>query len=397
MASSAYSTAPIDHFASTSQNTDAAWRVITPEDFSRARAEISGWQGYAPTPLFALNGLASELGLAELHYKHEGPRFGLGSFKALGAAYAALRVLQTELTRQRGHTVTMAAISNGSHKPETRSITLCSATDGNHGRSLAWGCQRFGAGCKIYIHAEVSENRAAAMRDLGADVIRINGSYDASVIRARQDAEANGWFMVADTSWQGYTQPPLDVMAGYGLLADEICRVLLQPPTHIFLQGGVGGLAAAISAYMRQYWQNTAPRVIVVEPSRAPCLIASARAGHATTVDITSETIMAGLSCGEPSQIAWDILANTAHDYLTIPDSLIAPTMQRLARPIADDPAIEAGETGVAGLAALIAANSQPALRDALGLTARSRVILIGSEGITDPEIYAALIAQTAP
>jgi diaminopropionate ammonia-lyase len=392
-----FSSARIDHFPGNPQGGDAAWRVISPDDFARARIEISGWHGYAPSPLIALPCLAASLGVATVDYKHEGARFGLGSFKALGAAYAGLRVLHMALTQRLNRTVTLAEISNGSLKPEASTLTLCSATDGNHGRSLAWGTQRFGAACKIYIHAEVSENRANAMRDLGADVIRVNGNYDASVACARDDAERNGWFMVADTSWPGYTQPPLDVMAGYGLLADEICRSMPQPPTHIFLQGGVGGLAAAVAAYMRQFWGKAAPRVIIVEPELAPCLMASARAGHCTTIAVTYETIMAGLSCGEPSEIAWQILADEADDFLTIPDTIIAPTMRHLAQPKTHDPMIEAGETGVAGLAALIAVASRPPLRGALGLTAASRVLLIGSEGITDPAIYAAIMSDTAP
>jgi diaminopropionate ammonia-lyase len=397
MAFPAFSAAHIYHFQANPIYGDAASRVITPEDFRRARAEISGWQGYAPTPLFALPGLAASLEVAQLLYKHEGPRFGMGSFKALGAAYAGLRVLQTQLSEKLGRTVTLAEISNGSLATEAHTITLCSATDGNHGRSLAWGARRFGAGCKIYIHAEVSQNRANAMRSLGAEVIRVNGNYDASVARARADATANGWFMVADTSWTGYTQPPLDVMAGYGLLADEVCRTMPTAPTHVFLQGGVGGLAAAVAAYLRQFWGDKTPRVIVVEPDLAPCLMASARAGCAATVAVTTETIMAGLSCGEPSKVAWDILSDLADDFLTIPDSIIAPAMRRLAQPQANDPLIEAGETGVAGLAAFIAAATQPTLRNALGITPDSRVLLIGTEGITDPAIYAAIMSETAP
>ncbi|MGO4909291.1 diaminopropionate ammonia-lyase [Pseudorhodobacter sp. W20_MBD10_FR17] len=397
MAFSAFSSAHIDHFSGMPQGGDGAWRVISPDDFAQASAEISGWHGYAPSPLLALPALATSLGVAAVAYKHEGPRFGLGSFKALGAAYAGLRVLRTALTERLNRPVTLAEISNGSLKPEASALTLCSATDGNHGRSLAWGAQRFGAACKIYIHAEVSENRATAMRDLGADVIRVNGNYDASVVRARDDAERNGWFMVADTSWPGYTQPPLDVMAGYGVLADEICRAMPQPPTHVFLQGGVGGLAAAVAAYFRQFWGKAAPRVVVVEPELAPCLMASARAGQSTTIAVTCETIMAGLSCGEPSELAWEILADEADDFLTIPDSIIPPTMRHLAHPHTDDPIIEAGETGASGLAAFIATASQPPLRGALGLTATSRVLLIGSEGITDPAIYAAIMRDAAP
>lgn len=392
----AFTTAHISHFAAPPRHGDAAQRVITPEDFARAMDEISGWHGYAPTPLIELPALAETLSLAQVAYKDEGPRFDLGSFKALGAAYAALRVLQTELSAKLGRAVAMDEISNGGLAQQARHVTLCSATDGNHGRSLAWGCKRFGAGCKIYIHAEVSEGRAAVMRDLGADVIRVAGNYDASVAQARADADANGWFMVADTSWPGYTQPPLDVMAGYGVMAQEVVQAMPKPPTHVFLQGGVGGLAAAVAAYLRQAWGDASPRVVIVEPELAPCLIACARAGRAITVEVTAETIMAGLSCGEPSAIAWEILADVGNDYMTIPDSVIGPTMRLLARPLGNDPAIAGGESGVAGLAGLIAVAGRPDVRTALGLTTQSRVLLIGSEGITDPEIYAKIMAEAA-
>jgi len=391
---SRFDAAQIGHLAATPTGGSGAWDILTPDDFARAIAEISGWQGYAPTPLHPLPGLGQALSLGEVLYKHEGPRFGIGSFKALGAAYAGLRVLQTQLSASLGRLVGMDEISRGHLSPDASTVTLCSATDGNHGRSLAWGCKRFGAACKIYIHAEVSEARAQVMRDFGADVIRVAGNYDASVARARKDADANGWFMVADTSWPGYRQPPLDVMAGYGLMADEACRAMPTAPTHLFLQGGVGGLAAAVAAYHRQYWGDAAPRVVVVEPDLAPCLMASARAGGATSVDVTTETMMAGLSCGEPSELAWDILTDEASDYLTIPDSIIGPTMRLLARPLGSDPMIEGGESGVAGLAALVASARQPALRMALNLGPTSRVLLIGSEGITDPNIYAQVMSQ---
>ncbi|WP_022703097.1 diaminopropionate ammonia-lyase [Pseudorhodobacter ferrugineus] len=392
---SRFDAAALDHFVATAHGGHGAWTILTPDDFTRAIAEISGWQGYAPTPLHSLPALAQTLSLGEILYKHEGPRFGIGSFKALGAAYAGLRVLQTELSKRLGRPIWLDTISSGSLAHDASTVTLCSATDGNHGRSLAWGCQRFGAACKIYIHAEVSEGRAQIIRDFGADVIRVAGNYDASVARARADADANGWFMVADTSWPGYRQPPLDVMAGYGLMADEACRAMTTAPTHVILQGGVGGLAAAVAAYLRQYWGDSAPRVVVVEPTLAPCLMASARANTATSVNIASETIMAGLSCGEPSELAWDILADEGRDYLTIPDSIIGPTMRLLARPLGHDPRIEGGESGVAGLAALIAAARQPAHRTALNLGPTSRILVIGSEGITDPAIYADIMEQT--
>ena len=239
------------------------------------------WDSYAPTPLVSLKTLAKQIGVGEVLYKHEGPRFGLGSFKALGGAYAALRVLQREISKRLGTEVSLSDIRRGKYSDEVAKITLVSATDGNHGRSLAWGCQRFGAPCRIYIHAEVSEGRAEAMRDLGADVIRIAGDYDESVVLAKSEAHENGWFVVSDTSWPGYSLPPRDVMAGYGVMTREICEALDQAPTHVFLQGGVGGLAAGVAAALRQYWGESSPRVIIVEPELAACLFESAKAGAA--------------------------------------------------------------------------------------------------------------------
>ena len=238
------SVAKLGHVAARKRDGDAVERVLSCQDFATSRAEITQWPGYQPTPLVSLTALAAKIGVGGILYKDEGPRFGLGSFKALGGSYAAQRLLQRQISARLGHEVSLEDIRTGTYRSEAAEITLVSATDGNHGRSLAWGCQRFGAPCRIYIHAEVSEGRAQAMRDLGADVIRIAGDYDASVILAKQEAADNGWFVVSDTSWEGYSQPPRDVMAGYGVMTQEICDSLEQAPTHVFLQGGVGGLAA---------------------------------------------------------------------------------------------------------------------------------------------------------
>ena len=166
------------------------------------------------------------------------------------------------------------------------------------------------------------------MRELGAEVIRIDGDYDASVTLAKEEAAENGWFVVSDTSWPGYTQPPLDVMSGYGVMTREICADLQTPPTHVFLQGGVGGLAAGVVACLRQQWGAASPRVIIVEPELAACLYESAKTGAATAVAIAEETLMAGLSCGEPSPLAWEVLAEEASDFLTIPESIVGPAVR---------------------------------------------------------------------
>ena len=388
-----FPSARVGHVSARRRSGDAALRILPARDFARARAEITKWEGYAPTPLVALRALASKLGVDSIHYKDEGPRFGLGSFKALGGAYAAQCLLQREVSRMTGQDVTLADIRTGKYRTECGGMTLVSATDGNHGRSLAWGCQRFGASCRIYIHAEVSEGRAAAIRNLGAEVIRIAGDYDASVALARTEADENDWHVVSDTSWPGYSRQPRDVMSGYGVMIQEIGDSLDRAPTHVFVQGGVGGLAAGVIASLRQNWGDLAPRAIVVEPELAACLFESARAGKATTIAVAEETLMAGLSCGEPSLLAWEILAEEASDFLTIPDSVVGPAIRLLARPFADDPSVEAGESAVAGLAALILLRQDANLSARLGLDSRARALLIGSEGVTDQVIFDRIMA----
>ncbi len=384
----------LSHVAAKMGKGNAADKMIPKERFQDAISEIQSWDGYEATPLFKLKHLATLLNINSIHYKHEGPRFNLGSFKALGGSYAALQVLVRELSDRLGKQVQPEDIRKGKYAAEVSNITLVSATDGNHGRSLAWGCQQFQAPCRIYIHAEVSENRAKAMSDLGATVIRIQGDYDESVRLARQEAEENGWFVVSDTSWEGYTEPPKDVMAGYGVMTHEICAELSSPPTHVFLQGGVGGLAASVAAYFRQHWQDQSPKVVIVEPELSACLFESAKSGHVKKVDIEKETLMAGLSCGEPSPIAWAILHEEASDFLTLPESAVGPAVRLLARPLGGDPSIEAGESAVAGLAALIMASNHNELRSKLGLNEQSSVLLIGSEGITDPLVYQQLVSE---
>lgn len=388
-----FETARIDHVAARPGFGAAATETLTRDAFDRAEAEIRGWQGYEKTPMYALDTLADALGIGAIHYKHEGPRFGLGSFKALGGAYAVLCTLQRELSKTLGHDVSPADIRDGRYAEQAQAITVISATDGNHGRSVAWGASRFGARCRIYIHAEVSPFRAEAMRDLGADVIRVDGDYDYSVAQTRVDAEKHGWFIVSDTSWPGYRQPPLDVLAGYGVMAREIVRDLPEPPSHVFLQGGVGGLAAAVAAVFVQAWGAAAPRVVIVEPEHAACLIASARAHAPTSVKIEEETIMAGLSCGEPSEIAWAVLTEVSHDFITIPDSVVAPAVRALAGGVWSTDAIEAGESAVAGLCGLVCSATQNDLRDVLKLDGGARVVLIGSEGVTDPDVFKAIMA----
>ena len=339
-----------------------------------AANEISQWPDYAPSPVVSLPGLARACGVAAVDCKDESGRFGLGSFKALGGPFALQR-----------------ALAESSQPPDAQ--TVAAATDGNHGRALAWGAKRFGCRCVVYIHAEVSENRADAMRELGARIVRVNGDYDDSARRAESDAAKNGWLLVADTSPDPRNIAARRIMAGYAALFAEVRAQLSAPPSHVFVPAGVGGLAAALVADFARANLNPRPRIVVVESDRADCLLQSAKNGKPTAVKIQRETMMAGLSCGEPSAPAWEIVSQGADDFVAIPDELVAPCMREAAAGTGGDPSLTAGECGVAGWAALRAAANQPRLFRALGLSENSRVLLIATEGATDADIYRKLTA----
>ena len=358
--------------------------VLNAAGFRRAKAEITSWPGYAPTPLRALPEAAGRAGVAAVHIKDEAERFGLGSFKALGGAYAVLGVVLSELARTgAAPDATPASLEAGRHPHR---VTVCCATDGNHGRSVAWGARRFGARCVIFLHATVSPGRADAIAAYGAEIRRVPGTYDDAVRAAAAAAEGEGWIVVSDTSYPGYTEIPREVMQGYRLMMDEALDQAPAPPTHVFVQAGVGGLAAAVSVQGRAR-QEPPPRLVVVEPEQAACLLASAEAGRETAVGGALDTVMACLACGEPSLLAWQELDRAASAFMAVPDAAAVAAMRWLAAR-----AVVSGESGAAGLAGLFQAAADPVAREALGLDAGSRVLLFSTEGATDPALYAELV-----
>jgi len=359
---------------------------------SRAAVEeISQWPGYEVTPLHNLSRLASEVGVAKIWYKDESKRFALKSFKALGGAYAVARQLQAHISEVSGKPVAIKDLLERRFDSIVGEIVISCATDGNHGRSVAWGCQMFGCQCVIYIHRDVSTVRKQAIEALGAEVIRIKGNYDDSVKLADQDARLQQRIIVSDTSYPGYMDIPGDVAHGYTLLlAESVTQLGESIPTHVFIQGGVGGLAASVCAYFWELWGTERPRFIVVEPEAANCLQQSARAGQPVIVEGDLDTLMAGLACGEVSLLAWEILSVGVDDFLTLGEDAIAPCMRLLAN---YDPPIEAGESAVAGLGALVSACSDKTMSTALGLDQSSRVYILGTEGATDPELYRQLVS----
>jgi diaminopropionate ammonia-lyase len=372
--------------------------VMSQAGFDAALAEIASWPGYAVTPLHRLDALAAQLGVASLWYKDERGRFGLGSFKALGGAYAVANVLRRKVMAARGLAkVTSRQLLSGEFADVVGAATVTCATDGNHGRSVAWGAQLFGCHCVIFVHEHVSTGRRDAIARYGAEVREVKGNYDDAVRHAAATAQANGWTVVSDTSYPGYRDIPLDVMHGYGVMAAEIAQQLGgAPPTHVFAQAGVGALAAAVCASFWLRWGARRPRFVTVEPLHADCVYRSLEAGKPVVVGGDLDTVMAGLACGEVSELAWEILHGGANAAVALDDSYALDAMRMLARSSSGDPPVVAGETGGAGLGALLAARDYPEMGAVLELDARSRVLLLGSEGDTDPAIYRRVVGRTA-
>lgn len=364
-----------------------------------AAAEVERYLGFrdnhAPTPLVSLPGLAAEIGVASVTLKDEGKRLGLGSFKALGGSYAVIRLVLEEASLRLRRPVDVSEL----HVPEvaaiSRTMTFACATDGNHGRSVAQGAQLVGARSAIFVHAGVSEGRVAAIARFGADMIRVDGTYDDSVREAARVATEKGWTIVSDTSWPGYERIPGLVMQGYTTIAREALRVLPEPPTHVFIQAGVGGIAAAIAGHMALALGKDRPVFTTVDPARAACIFESARAGHPVTIPHGEATVMAMLECYEPSLVAWRILSRVSDAFMTVEEDEATAIMKRLARPAAGDPAVVAGESGGVGLAAAIRAATDPEMRASLCLGPEARILVVITEGATDPAKYLEIVGQS--
>lgn len=368
--------------------------VITLADHRAAMREISSWPTFHPTPLIPLDELAQTCGIGGLWYKDESSRFGLGSFKSLGGAYAVLRVIQREVAKRTGREPSSAELAEGSLGDAVSDMTVTTATDGNHGRSVAWGAQMFGCRSVVYVPKSCSSGRETAVRRYGATVVRTQVGYDETVRLCTANAANQGFIVVSDTSWPGYVDIPRDVMHGYTLMVEEVLRQLPGEDTltHVFVQGGVGGLAAAVCAHLSNRLRTSAPDVIVVEPRGAACLFSSGLAGSPTPAEPPVTTIMAGLDCAEVSTLAWEVLEEAAAAFLTVPDDVVSPCMRLLANISYGGHPIVAGESAVAGLAAFLLTSVDPSARNLLGLDANSQVLVIGTEGDTDPDIYRSLI-----
>jgi len=344
---------------------------LSEKDIDDAYLSISNWKGYFPTPLIELNKLSKELGLNKIFYKDEGKRFDLKSFKALGGAYAVEKV------------------SKGN-----KDITVATATAGNHGRSVAWGAKRLGLKCKIFISEFVSDARGQAMSDLGADVVKVKGNYERSLIECIQQSTDNNWQIVQDVAWEGYIKVPKFTMAGYTVMMREIVdQITNDQITHIILQAGVGGMAGAMVAGIARYL-NYIPTTIVVEPDSAACVLESIRSGKIEKIEIKRESLMGGMSCGEVSLVPWEILKDSVKYCISLPDDDIAKTMKLLGNASFSKQEIIAGENSAPGVISLITSCEDEKIKEKLKLNKNSNILLIGCEGDTDQEMYQKLINQ---
>jgi diaminopropionate ammonia-lyase len=350
------------------------------------------------TALHLMPELAHARGVKAVMVKDESERSSLGSFKAMGGTHAVIRLVLAAASRNLGCLVTPEQLHDPAVKQVAASLTFACATDGNHGRAVAAGARIAGARSEVFVHEGVSAARARAIEAEGAVVTRTPGHYDDSIAALNAAAAECGWQVVSDTSWPGYEEIPTLVMQGYLVMADEAVQqahAAGSRPTHVFLQAGVGGYAAAVAAFLHLKLGKACPRVVVVEPERAACIFESATAGRATRIEASEPTVMGMLECYEPSQIAWRILERTASAFMTIEDPAAIDAMKTLARPAGSDPKVVAGESGGAGLAGLLRATDSDHGRRELGLDERSVVLIFNTEGATDAAAYQRLIGST--
>ena len=346
-------------------------KTLPIKEIDDAFSTIKTWNGYSPTPLLNLNKLSKELNLKNIFYKDESKRFDLKSFKALGGAYAVEK------------------ISKGN-----KDITVSTATAGNHGRSVAWGARRLGIKCKIFISEFVSDARGQAMSNLGAEVIKVKGNYEKSLMECIQQSTKNNWQIVQDVAWENYLLVPKYTMAGYSVMMKEISSEVKDKEfTHVILQAGVGGMAAAMIAGIARYLNNI-PIIIVVEPDSAACVLESIKKGKIEKIDIKRESLMGGMSCGEVSLVPWEILKNSVKYCISLPDDDIAKTMKLLGNASFSNEKIIAGENSAPGVISLIASCEDQKIKNELNLDMDSNVLVIGCEGDTDQEMYKKLVNQ---
>lgn len=354
--------------------------VVNPNGVPELALELGECPAHRVTPLHRLPALAERLGVGEVRVKDESQRFGFGAFKALGGVLAVGNVLSSAVGDAYHSSPSFASLLKREHLEVTANHVFTTASSGNHGRSVAAGAKLFGNRCVIFLPKFTSADKEAAIRARGAEVIRVDGDYDTAVAECRRQATANGWTIISDTSWEGYDTIPRSVMRGYTVLVEEIVQQWPDAPTHVFVQAGVGGLAAAVIGYLWAVLPQR-PVSIVVEPASADCWFQSNRAGKPMLASGNADTVMGGLACREISPVTWPIIGEAADWFMTIDEDQVLPARRLFAQPLGDDPAVTSGPSGCAGLAGLTRVCTEATAFEALGLDRNARVLLINSEG----------------
>ena len=369
--------------------------TLSPDTAVSVKAFHRQLPDYKPTPLVRLKNLAGAWGVGNIFVKDESQRFGLKSFKVLGGSYAVARLVCRKLGRDPGR-VPFNHLVSDEVREQIGQITLTTATDGNHGRGIAWAAERLGQKAVIYMPKGSAPSRVDSIRGHGAEVVVTDLNYDNAVRLACRKAEENGWYIVQDTAWEGYSEIPLWIMQGYLTMVSEAVdqlRTERERPTHIFIQAGVGALAGAVVGYLAQEYRRPPPRFIIVEPRQAACIFASVAAGdgkpHTVTGDLN--TIMAGLACGEPNPLSWEILRDIPCCYVSCDNFTAANGIRILANSLPGDTAVEAGESGSVGIGLLDLLVNDPRyeeLKHSLKIGPQSTALFFNTEGATDPHNY---------
>lgn len=362
------------------------------EEAGKARKFHNTFSMYQETPLVSLQNLAEKLQVKSIYLKDESKRFGLNAFKVLGASYA----IANEIGRRIGKEITelsAESILSKETKEKIGDITFVTATDGNHGRGVAWTANKLGQKSVVYMPKDSALERLENIRAEGAEAEITDMNYDDAVRLAQKMAEEKGWIVVQDTAWEGYEDIPRWIMQGYTTMGHEIMEQIPEKPTHIFLQAGVGSMAGAMTGFFSNLYKEDKPIIVIVEPAKADCLFQTAKAddGKLHTVTGDMDTIMAGLACGEPCTIGWDVLKGYADAFIRCPEYAAADGMRILASPVKGDTAVTAGESGAAAfgcMANILMDQDLAEWKKLLKLDGNAKILCISTEGDTDQKNY---------
>lgn len=387
----------ISIFENTNNGKKSFNSYFTVQDSLSAVNFHKSFPNYDPTPLINLTGLSKAIGVSKIWIKDESHRFGLNAFKVLGASYAAAKIISEKFNLD-PDSLSFEIFNNPGIKHLMSGITLVTATDGNHGRGVAWTANQFGCKCVVYMPAGTTEARLNNIKSLGADASIINGSYDDAVSLAKKNSELYGWILIQDTSWPGYEKIPVWIMHGYFTLMEEINSQLVgETPTHIFVQCGVGSLPAAILYYCLINYETAKPVFINVEPNDAACVFESIKNKKIVSLTNKMNSIMAGLCCGTPSEIAFDILFEHAEFFIKCSDEITELGMNILGKQPFGDTRIISGESGAVttGLVySLMTNENYRNFREKMGLNHNSKILLFSTEGDTDPGMYSKILSN---